>query len=108
MSNTTSFIIRFTNQEKATLQKLALLEGKNMTDYIKSKIFKLDQENTKKVEKISSQSQNNIEQYLDTILKIVLTNNGIISKTIAKDFTEEQKQNLKHDVNERMINMFKI
>ena len=106
MPNDASIIIRLSKKEKATLQKLALLEGKNMTDYIKSRVFNLEQENTKQVEKILSPSQNKVEQYLDMISKVVLANNRILSKTIAKDFTEQDKESLKNEINDKVAKLF--
>ena len=88
MSNTSSFIIRFTNQEKATLHKLAQLEGKTMTDYIKSKIFSVDTPNP------------STEQIFNNILKITLANNTILNKTVAKDFSEQERGNLKNEIND--------
>ncbi len=88
MSNTSSFIIRFTNQEKATLHKLAQLEGKTMTDYIKSKIFSVDTPNP------------STEQIFNNILKITLANNAILNKTVAKDFSEQERGNLKNEIND--------
>ena len=57
-------------KEKATLQKLALLEGKNMTDFIKSRVFNVETESIKHAEKASQLPQNTsekFEQYLDLI-----------------------------------------
>ena len=111
MTNDASIIIRLTKKEKATLQKLALLEGKNMTDYIKSRVFNLENENIKHAEKAAQLPQNTsekVEQYLDLISKVVLANNAILSKTIAKDFTEQEKESLKNEVNNKVAKLFDV
>ena len=95
MSNTSSFIIRFTNQEKATLHKLAQLEGKTMTDYIKSKIFSTDTSNS------------STEKIFNNILKITLANNAILNKTVAKDFSEQEKDSLKNEINDTTVKLLK-
>ena len=43
MTNDASIIIRLTKKEKATLQKLALLEGKNMTDFIRTCLISFEE-----------------------------------------------------------------
>ena len=109
MTNDASIIIRLTKKEKATLQKLALLEGKNMTDYIKSRVFHMEKESIKHTEKSSQPPQNTlekVEQYLDLISKVVLANNGILRKTIAKDFTEQERETLKNEVNNKVAKLF--
>ena len=111
MTNDASIIIRLTKKEKATLQKLALLEGKNMTDYIKSRVFNLENENIKHAEKAAQLPQNTsekVEQYLDLISKVVLANNAILSKTIAKDFTEQDKESLKNEINDKVAKLFEV
>lgn len=106
MTNDVSIIIRLTKKEKATIQKLALLEGKNMTDFIKSKIFNLAQET--QTEKASPLSQDKFEQYLGMISRVVLANNAILSKTIAKDFTEQDKESLKNEINIKVAKLFEV
>jgi len=109
MTNDASIIIRLTKKEKATLQKLALLEGKNMTDFIKSRVFNVEKESIKHTEKASQPPHNTlekVEQYLDLISKVVLANNGILRKTTAKDFTEQEKETLKNEINDKVAKLF--
>ena len=111
MTNDASIIIRLTKKEKATIQKLALLESKNMTDFIKSRVFNVETESIKHAEKASQLPQNTfekVEQYLDLISKVVLANNGILSKTIAKDFTEQDKESLKNEINDKVAKLFEV
>ena len=111
MTNDASIMIRLTKKEKATIQKLALLEGKNMTDFIKSRVFNVEKESIKHAEKASQLHQNTsekFEQYLDLISKVVLANNAILSKTIAKDFTEQDKESLKNEINNKVAKLFEV
>ena len=111
MTNDASIIIRLTKKEKATIQKLALLGGKNMTDFIKSRVFNVETESIKHAEKASQLPQNTsekFEQYLDLISKVALANNAILSKTIAKDFTEQDKESLKNEVNNKVAKLFEV
>jgi len=111
MTNDASIIIRLTKKEKATIQKLALLESKNMTDFIKSRVFNVETESIKHAEKASQLPQNTsekFEQYLDLISKAVLANNAILSKTIAKDFTEHDKESLKNEINDKVAKLFEV
>ena len=48
------------------------------------------------------------EQYLDLISKVVLANNGILRKTIAKDFTEQDKESLKNEINIKVAKLFDV
>lgn len=124
MSSDASIIIRLTKKEKAILQKLSLLEGKNMTNYIKSKIFdvqefsdKFPKEETKKQSETHSEKVNDtsskmdvthIEKYLESILKTALINNGILRLTIGKDISLEEKESLKDDVNEKVAKFINV
>jgi hypothetical protein len=47
-----------------------------------------------------------VEQYLDLISKVVLANNAILGKTIAKDFTEQERETLKNEVNNKVAKLF--
>ena len=49
-----------------------------------------------------------VEQYLDLISKVVLANNGILRKTIAKDFTEQDKESLKNEINDKVAKLFDV
>ena len=68
-----------------------------MTDFIKSKVFDLNPIIDKKV-----QPQNKVAQYLDLISKVTLANNIILSKTLAKDFTQEEKEQIRSEINEKL------
>lgn len=106
----TNLTIRLSKKEKATLQKLAHIEGKNMTDFIKSKVFNVEEKHIQEVQEgirnISQSSKNNIEKHLELISKIVLTNNSIIKRTLVDSLTEEQRQDIRNEVNNSLSKVF--
>ena len=76
--------IRLSKQEKATLEKLALLNGMSVTKFVRSKIF--DVENVPVHQKKDVQN----EEMYKLITTFVLMNNSILRNAFKEKFTEEE------------------
>jgi hypothetical protein len=108
----TNLTIRLTKKEKATLQKLAHIDGKSMTDYIKFKIFDTQEFPKEEVQKQNGMQSESIisylEKYLQPMLKTVLTNNGIMRLTVGKEISEQDKESLKNEINDKVAKLFEV
>lgn len=107
---TSTFSIRLTKSEKITLEKMAILEGKNLSDYVKSKIFSWKELTMEEVAKEKVQQSeiiiSHMEKHMELILKTLLTNNGILRLTLGKDLPESDKENLRAEVKGTVEKLF--
>ena len=89
---------------------MAMLEGKNLTDYAKSKLFNWKELTAEEVAKEKVQQSeiiiSHMEKYMELMLKTLLTNNGILRLTLGKDLLESDKENLRAEVRETVEKLF--
>ena len=93
--------IRLSKQEKATLEKLALLHGTSVTKFVRSKIF--DTQNVVINEKKDAQS----EEILKLITTFVLMNNSILRNAFKEKFTEEELKRIMENAEQIWNNISK-
>ena len=77
---------------------------------MKSKIFSWKELTVEEVAKEKIQQSeiiiSHMEKYMELILKTLLTNNGILRLTLAKDLRESDKENLRDDVKNTIAKLF--
>ena len=106
MTNDASIIIRLTKKEKATIQKLSLLEGKNMTDFIKSKLFNWQEYSPEEIKKENIQQSeiimSEMKKYLTPLLKTTMVTHAFIDQTLGTQITQETQQDIINDMKEKL------
>lgn len=93
----TTLSIRLSKKEKATIEKLAQLENKTITNFVKSKIFAISND---EVSHAKHETNDREFQILKLIAILALRNNGTLKKAVSDRLTEEDKKQINDDAND--------
>ena len=95
---------RLTKSEKIMLEKLAHLEKKNMSDYIKSKLFNWQEYSPEEIKKENIQQSeiimSEMKKYLKPMLRMLSDNTQKIDTVFKEQITQDTLQTIDNNTKE--------